>query len=147
MVKRPIPAILNAMKALLRLVAATLALLFTAPAFFPREFLNSTFVNIDSLRRAAGEPTVDMHPIDAEARGIGDGERVVIFNARGRFEARAQVGPTVKQGTLMSPSIWWNRYTRDKVNCNATTSTKLTDFGGGATFFDNLVEVKKATSV
>ncbi|MFO0965680.1 MAG: molybdopterin oxidoreductase family protein [Gemmataceae bacterium] len=111
------------------------------------EFLNSTFVNIDSLRRAAGEPTVDMHPIDAEARGIGDGERVVIFNARGRFEARAQVGPTVKQGTLMSPSIWWNRYTRDKVNCNATTSTKLTDFGGGATFFDNLVEVKKATSV
>lgn len=107
------------------------------------EFLNSTFVNIDSLRRAAGEPTVDIHGQDAGPRGIRDGDLVEVFNRRGTFQARARVGPTVKAGVLMSPSIWWNRYTRDKVNCNATTSTKLTDFGGGATFFDNLVEIRK----
>jgi hypothetical protein len=37
--------------------------------------------------------------------------------------------------------IWWSKHTADGVNCNVTTSTALTDLGGGATFFDNLVEV------
>jgi len=109
------------------------------------EFLNSTFVNIDSLRSAAGEPTVDIHPDDASPRGIADGNRVEVFNTRGTFLARAQVGPTVKPGVLMSPSVWWNRYAQDRKNSNTTTSTKLTDFGGGATFFDNLVQVRNAT--
>lgn len=109
------------------------------------EFLNSTFVNIDSLRRAAGEPTVDIHPDDAQPRGIVDGDRVEVFNKRGTFQAKARVGPTVKPGVLMSPSVWWNRYAKDKKNCNTTTSTKLTDFGAGATFFDNLVQVRRAT--
>ena len=43
--------------------------------------------------------------------------------------------------SVVSQGIWWNKYTPDGVNCNTTTSTKLTDLGGGATFFDNLVEV------
>jgi hypothetical protein len=51
------------------------------------------------------------------------------------------VGETVKQGVVVAPSIWWNKYAADGANCNATTSTRLTDLGGGATFFDNLVEV------
>jgi hypothetical protein len=42
---------------------------------------------------------------------------------------------------VVSQGVWWNRYTPDGVNCNTTTSTALTDFGGGATFFDNLVDV------
>jgi len=41
--------------------------------------------------------------------------------------------------------VWWNKLTADGVNCNATTSTVLTDLGGGATFFDNLVEVINPT--
>lgn len=106
------------------------------------EFLNSTFVNIESLRHAAGEPTVDIHPDDAAERGIVNGGIVEVFNGRGSFQARAQVGPTVKKGVLMSPSVWWNKYVRDGKNSNTTTSTKLTDFGGGATFFDNLVQVR-----
>jgi anaerobic selenocysteine-containing dehydrogenase len=104
-------------------------------------FLNSTFVNIESLRRAAGEPAVEIHPRDAESRGIHDGQWVRVFNDRGGFQARARVGETVKAGVVVAPSIWWNKYARDGVNCNATTSSRLTDFGGGATFFDNLVEV------
>lgn len=107
------------------------------------EFLNSSFVNVDSLRRAAGEPTLEIHAEDAEPRGIADGDRVEIFNDRGVFRARAVVGPTVRTGVVVSQGVWWNRYAEDGVNCNTTTSTKATDFGGGATFFDNLVEVRK----
>ncbi|MSQ96026.1 MAG: molybdopterin oxidoreductase family protein [Gemmataceae bacterium] len=106
------------------------------------EFLNSTFVNIDSLRQQAREPTLEIHPLDAGPRDIEDGQWVRIFNDRGSFKARAIVAETVKPGVVVSQSIWWNRYSPDGVNCNTTTSTALTDFGAAATFFDNLVEVE-----
>jgi anaerobic selenocysteine-containing dehydrogenase len=104
-------------------------------------FLNSTFVNVDTLRKAAGEPTVEIHTADAATRQITDGQWVRVFNDRGAFRARARVGESVKPGVVVTLAIWWNKYAVDRVNCNATTSTRLTDFGGGATFFDNLVEV------
>jgi anaerobic selenocysteine-containing dehydrogenase len=105
-------------------------------------FLNSTFVNVDSLRRGLPEPTAEMHPNDAAARGIHDGQWVRVFNDRGSFRARAKVGLTVKPGVIVTPGIWWNKYTPDGVNCNTTTSSRLTDFGAAATFYDNLVQVE-----
>ena len=54
---------------------------------------------------------------------------------------KLHVGETVKEGAVVTQGVWWNKYTPDGVNCNATTSSRLTDFGAGATFFDNLVEV------
>jgi anaerobic selenocysteine-containing dehydrogenase len=104
-------------------------------------FLNSTFVNVDVLRKMAGDVTVEIHPQDASSRGIRDGQRVRVFNDRGSFQARAVVGDTVKAGAVVTQGVWWNKYTTDGVNCNTTTSTRLTDLGGAATFFDNLVEV------
>jgi anaerobic selenocysteine-containing dehydrogenase len=108
-------------------------------------FLNSSFVNVDSLRQQAGEPTVEIHPQDAAAREIESSQWVRVFNDRGSFQARAVVAESVKPGVVVSQGIWWTRYTPDGVNCNTTTSTALTDFGGGATFFDNLVEVARLT--
>lgn len=107
-------------------------------------FLNSTFVNVDSLRKAAGEPALEIHPADAAPRGIRNGDWLRVFNDRGQFHARARVGETVKQGTVVAPSVWWNKYSPDRANCNSTTSTRLTDFGAGATFFDNMVQVTTA---
>jgi anaerobic selenocysteine-containing dehydrogenase len=104
-------------------------------------FLNSTFVNIEVLRKMAGEPTVQLHPSDATARGIVDGQWVHVFNDRGGYRAKAKVGMFVKEGVVVSQGIWWNKHTTDGVNCNTTISTQLTDLGAGATFFDNLVEV------
>jgi anaerobic selenocysteine-containing dehydrogenase len=105
-------------------------------------FLNSTFVNVASLRKKAGEPTVHIHMDDAAAREITEGQAVRVFNDRGSFRAKARVGETVKRGVVVSQGIWWSKYSVDGVNCNATTSTRLTDLGGGATFFDNLVDVE-----
>ncbi|HEX4609491.1 MAG TPA: molybdopterin oxidoreductase family protein [Urbifossiella sp.] len=107
-------------------------------------FLNSTFVNVDKQRASAGGVTLEIHPADAATRGIADGQPVSVFNARGRFRATASVGDAVKPGVVVSLGIWWNRYTPDGVNGNTTTSTALTDLGGGATFFDNLVQVEPA---
>lgn len=105
-------------------------------------FLNSTFVNVDSLRAAAREPEVQLHPDDAEPRSIRTGDRVRVFNDRGAFQATALVGETVRPGVAVAPGVWWNKYARDRANVNATTSSRLADLGGGATFFDNLVDVE-----
>ncbi len=112
--------------------------LLTPPA---TPFLNSTFVNVDTLRKYAGERTLEIHPADATARGITDGQMVTVFNGRGRFRAKAFVGESVKPGVVVSLGLWWRKFTDDGANCNTTTSTATTDMGGGATFFDNLVEV------
>ena len=105
-------------------------------------FLNSTFVNVDVLRRKAVEPRIEMHPHDAAARSIATGDAVRVFNDRGSFRAKAIVGDSVKPGVVVAFGTWWNKYTDGGANCNAITSTALTDQGGGATFFDNLVEVE-----
>jgi len=105
-------------------------------------FLNSTFVNVDVLRARAREVTVEISREDAAQRAIIDGQRVQVRNDRGSFTARAKVGETVRPGVVVSYGIWWNKFTEDGVNVNTTTSTALTDQGGGATFFDNLVEVE-----
>ncbi|MFT3880656.1 MAG: molybdopterin dinucleotide binding domain-containing protein [Gemmatales bacterium] len=106
-------------------------------------FLNSSFVNVQSLRRDEGEPSVIMHTEDAAARQIERGDWVQVLNDRGSFHAKAEVGLEVKQGTVVSQGIWWRDYTIDAKIVNVTTSTVVTDLGGGATFFDNLVEVRK----
>jgi anaerobic selenocysteine-containing dehydrogenase len=100
-------------------------------------------VNVDVLRKAAGQPTIQLHPEDAAKRWIEDGQPVTVFNGRGRFTARAAVVGTVKPGVAVALGTWWSKSIGGP-NCNATTSTAVTDLGGGGTFFDNLVEVSTA---
>lgn len=108
------------------------------------EFLNSTFANVPSLRRAAGKPTLEIHADDAVARDIASGDRVAIYNDRGKFTAEAVITDRVRPGVVSAPSIWWPKLTADRANANHTTSEALTDVGAGATFYDNMVEVRPA---
>ena len=108
------------------------------------QFLNSSFANVESLRKKAGRPTLRLHPDDAAPRGITDGLLARCWNDRGGFTAVAVVTAEVKRGVVQAPSIWWGRFTDDHKNANDTTSSALTDLGGGATFYDNLVEVEPA---
>ena len=123
------------------LVARFPLTLISSPA---HQFLNSTFVNIGALRRAAREPECMLHPSDAERRGIGAGMRVAIHNDRGAFTAVARVEPGIREGVVWAPSIWWGRYAADGANANQTTSQRETDMGHGPVFYDNQVEVSIA---
>jgi len=107
-------------------------------------FLNSTFVNVATLRRAAGKPTLEIHADDATRRGISGGDVVRIHNDRGFFTAEAVVTDRVRPGVVSAPSVWWPKLATDKKNANQTTSQAITDIGHGATFYDNLVEVSPA---
>ncbi len=112
-----------------------------------RNFMNSTFVNVKSLRDTEGEPHLDMHPEDAAARVIVTGDMVRIFNQRGSMQARVRVTDKARKGLVVGLSIWWKKLAGDGQNANAVTSQKLADMGGGATFYDVLVEVEKSTVV
>lgn len=122
-------------------LAARFPLQFVTPPH--PAFLNSTFANVASLRAQAGRPTLEIHPDDALPRGLTTGDLARIWNDRGDYFAHAQVGPTVARGTVAALGLWWADQTRTGRNCNATTSSRLTDMGGGATFFDNLVQVAR----
>ena len=107
------------------------------------QFLNTTFVNVDSLRRDA-VPEIVLHRNDAAMRGIVEGARVVVANDRGFFTGIARVGESVREGVANAPSVWWTKLTSDGKNANDTTSQLETDLGHGPVFYDNLVEITVA---
>lgn len=104
-------------------------------------FLNSSFVNLDSLRKVEKEPVVELHPWDAKPRNIETGMMVKVYNDRGEFHVKAKVSERTRPGVAMAPGVWWSKFSSDGRNVNQTTSQAVTDMGEGATFYDNLVEV------
>jgi anaerobic selenocysteine-containing dehydrogenase len=107
-----------------------------------RNFLNSSFVNVESLRASEGEPWLDLHPQDAMPRGITDGNYVRVFNERGSLELRARVTDRARRGVVVALSVWWKKLSRDGKNANELTSSDtLTDMGRAPIFYDCLVEV------
>jgi molybdopterin guanine dinucleotide-containing S/N-oxide reductase-like protein len=120
---------------------------------FPLEFLsrkadnymNSTFANLEGHREmeSATQQRLEMHSHDARARGIADGDPVRIFNDRGSLRLTALINGSVPQG-VVAGRLDWAKLHPEGANVNALTSERLTDIGGGATFYSVLVEVEKA---
>ena len=109
-----------------------------------RNFLNSTFVNVRSLRAIEVEPLLEIHADDAAARGIEDGATVRVFNSRGEHRCRAEVSRRARPGVVHGMGIWWRKLGMDGTNVNQLTSQRLTDIGRGPTFYDCLVQVERA---
>ena len=109
-----------------------------------RNFLNSTFVNVKSLRSIEGEPLVELHADDAAARGIADGVMVRVFNDRGSYLCKASVGGRARAGVVNGLGVWWRKLGAAGTNVNELTSQRLTDIGRAPTFYDCLVEVAPA---
>jgi anaerobic selenocysteine-containing dehydrogenase len=106
-----------------------------------RNFLNSTFVNVKSLRDMEGEPLLEMHADDALARGIQTGRMVRVFNDRGEYRCKVKVSSRARPGVVNGLGVWWRKLGPFGTNVNELTSQKLTDMGNGPVFYDCLVEV------
>ena len=109
-----------------------------------RNFLNSSFVNVTSLRAIEGEPVLEISAIDAAARGIVDGGRVRIFNDRGSIVCKAVVGERARPGVVNGLGVWWRKLGAAGTNVNELTHQRLTDIGRAPSFYDCLVEVQVA---
>ena len=109
-----------------------------------RNFLNSTFPNVRSLRDIEGEPLLEINQSDAAERGITSGAVVRVFNDRGEYRCKAQVSDRARPGVVNGLGIWWRKLGLAGTNVNQVTSQKLTDMGRGPVFYDCLVEVQAA---
>ena len=111
-----------------------------------RNFLNSTFVNVKSLRDIETEPVLEIHASDAAARGITSGAVVRVFNDRGDYLVTAEVSARARPGVVNGMGIWWRKMGMDGTNVNQLTSQQVTDLGAGPVFYDCLVEVSLAST-
>lgn len=115
--------------------------------FLPRKHkdsLNSSYGHLPVMRRQEHEArTLEMHPRDASARGLSDGEEVRVFNVRGAFVLPLKVSANVAPGTVATFWGWWDKLSGGKGTVNNVTSAALTDLGGGGTFYDCRVEVER----
>jgi len=106
-----------------------------------RNFLNSSFVNVKSLRDIEGEPLLELHAADAAARGLRDGQPVRVFNDRGEYHCTARISHRARPGVVNSLGVWWRKLGRNGTNVNELTHQQLTDLGQAPAFYDCLVEV------
>jgi anaerobic selenocysteine-containing dehydrogenase len=107
-----------------------------------RHFLNSTFVNVQSLRAIEGEPIVEVHALDAAARGLETGQPVRVFNDRGSYRCTAVVSERARPGVVNGLGVWWRKLGVAGTNVNEVTHQRLTDIGRAPSFYDCLVEVE-----
>ena len=106
-----------------------------------RNFLNSTFVNVESLRAIEKEPLVEISLLDAAARGISTGDTVKVFNDRGVYHCKADVSARARPGVVNGLGVWWRKMGLNGTNVNEVTSQLLTDLGRAPVFYDCQVEV------
>ncbi|HEX6656978.1 MAG TPA: molybdopterin dinucleotide binding domain-containing protein [Ilumatobacter sp.] len=107
-------------------------------------FLNSTFANQLRQHKAQPAPFVVVHPHDATARGIADGDLVRVFNDRGECQLEARVSDDAPAGVVVAPASWWMRDHARQVGAQVTTSQRLTVLGRAPTFNDTRVQVSRA---
>lgn len=115
--------------------------LATSPA---RAFLNSSFNETPTSRELQGRPTVMLHPDDAVALGIGEGDRVVLGNARGEVRLHAMIFDGVRRGVVIAESIWPNTAYDDGKGINTLTGADAIAPYGGAAVHDTRVWVRRA---
>jgi anaerobic selenocysteine-containing dehydrogenase len=85
-----------------------------------------------------------MHPDDASARALKDGDAVRVYNALGEVRCNVQIGAWIRTGTVSLPKGLWRKHTANGYTANALAPDTLTDLGGGACFNDARVQVEKA---
>jgi anaerobic selenocysteine-containing dehydrogenase len=107
-----------------------------------RNFLNSSFVNVKSLRSIEGEPIVEIHALDAVGRGIASGQMVRVFNDRGSYLCKAVINKRARPGVVNGLGVWWRKLGAGGSNVNELTHQRLTDIGRAPSFYDCLVEVQ-----
>jgi anaerobic selenocysteine-containing dehydrogenase len=87
---------------------------------------------------------IEIHPDDAGARGIADGDEVRVWNALGEVRTRARLAPELRPGVVSLAKGLWAHHTRNGCTANALIGDGLADLGGQATYNDARVQIARA---
>jgi len=113
--------------------------LMTSPSLYA---LNSSFREREDLCKKEKAMFLQMNPTDAESKGMKEGESVIAFNHLGEVSFILHVSSKVPPGVVVAEGVWWLDHCPGPRSVNALTSQRLTDQGGGSTFYDNTVDIK-----
>jgi anaerobic selenocysteine-containing dehydrogenase len=105
--------------------------------------LNSSFYEQGDLRSRQECMELMMNRIDAEVRGLTDGQSVLAYNGLGEVVFTLRITERVPAGTVVTEGVWWREFIPGERGVNALTSQRLTDGGRGSTLYDVTVEVRK----
>jgi anaerobic selenocysteine-containing dehydrogenase len=100
--------------------------------------LNSTLGQLEK-----GPAALEIHPLDAESRGIANGDAVRVWNDYGEVRVAARLNPDLRPGVVYLPKGLWSHNTFSGTTANALAPDTLTDIGKGACFNDARVEIDK----
>lgn len=109
-------------------------------------FLNSSFANIDKLKKLENKALIEINSQDAAQRNIKSGDKVEIYNDRGSCRLEALVTDELLEGTCVSVGLWWMDAYENGHNLNQLVGQELSDLGNGACFFSTFVEIKGLSS-
>jgi anaerobic selenocysteine-containing dehydrogenase len=114
--------------------------LLTAPGYYQS---HTAFSGVATLRRRQGPPACVLHPDDAAARSVRDGEAVELFNDRGSVVLRLRVSDETPRGVAFVPG---QRPAAEAGGgtINMLVSDRFSDFGDGATYQDTRLDVRRA---
>ncbi len=105
--------------------------------------VNTSMGNVDELLKAAGgEPTILIHPADAQIAGVSDGQRARIISPNGEILRKLIVTTDARQGVAIAVGQWWPKLAPDRKSLNDLTSQELTDLGGGSLFGNAIVRIE-----
>ncbi len=102
--------------------------------------IHSQFVNLATIRALDPGPRLAMHPADAAARGLVDGERVRVFNDRGELRLPLAIDHGIRPGCVATPNGYGAAFGG---SVNVLSAARETDMGFGAAFHENRVEVER----
>jgi anaerobic selenocysteine-containing dehydrogenase/Fe-S-cluster-containing dehydrogenase component len=103
-----------------------------------RDRIHSQFGNLDWVRDVERPHRLDIHPSDAQPRGLADGDRAVAWNDRGRVELVVRLDEGLRPGVVHALE---GRCHAGDPDINVLTDAGVTDMNHGATFYECLVEV------
>lgn len=115
-------------------------------ASFPLALISpstSDAISSTLYQRVRGQVPLELHPADAAARQISDGDEVRMFNSDGEVRCVAKLNDELRPGLVVLPKGLWDRHTRNGQTANALSPDSLTDLGGGACFNDARVEIAR----
>jgi anaerobic selenocysteine-containing dehydrogenase/Fe-S-cluster-containing dehydrogenase component len=106
-----------------------------------RDRIHSQFGNLDWVRDVERPHRLDMHPADARARGLTDGDEAAVWNDRGRIVLTVRLDEGLRPGVV---HVLEGRCHDGDPDINRLTDAGVTDINHGATFYECLVEVARA---
>ncbi|MFZ9042028.1 MAG: molybdopterin-containing oxidoreductase family protein [Ilumatobacteraceae bacterium] len=105
-------------------------------------FLNSGYSHLPNHGPVEGGPFIELDAVDADRRGLADGDRARVFNDRASLELPVRISSRLRPGLTSIPWGWWRDHHPDGKVANSLTNDTLTDWGGGVAYSDTLVEVE-----